>query len=459
MDSARTATTLLRQLSCALFLALVGAMVAVPGSAQQGTATGGDNPLPIDADMRGAIIDSITSVLNERYVFEDVAEEIEKHIRKKLRKHEYDEFTSIADFARALSEDVREVSHDKHLGVRYASPDMVERLMEEDEDPKIARQRELESMKSENFMFRKAELLDGNVGYLRLDAFVDAALSGPTATAAMNFLANCDALIIDLRQNGGGSPSLIQYMTAYFLDEPTHLNSFYTREGDSIEQYWSAPYVPGPKMTETDLYVLTSLRTFSGAEEFTYNLKNLERATIVGETTGGGAHPIDFKLFPSLNVGMTVPYARAVNPISGTNWEGVGVSPHIDVPSNQALDVAHLEALKKLRKTEQEKQDVSSLDWAIEGLEAKLNPVEVGLATLASYAGNYGPRKLTLEDGTLVYQRDEGPVMRAIPMAKKLFRFEEINYFRLEVITDDSGRPVKLIGHYEGGHTDESPRT
>ena len=161
---------------------------------------------------------------------------------------------------------------------------------------------ELAQLRRENFYFERVERLDGNVGYLDFRQFVDARLAGATAVAAMNFLSNCDAIIIDLRQNGGGEPSMIQLLTSYFFDEPKHINSFYVRYSDSIEQFWTQAYVPGKKMPDVPLYVLTSSYTFSGAEEFTYNLKNLKRATIIGETTGGGAHPVSDRYFPTLNV-------------------------------------------------------------------------------------------------------------------------------------------------------------
>ncbi len=434
-------------------------VLSVPGLVLGQAMRVREDPPPADNETMAAIIDSVAAALNKSYVFEDVALEMEKHVRKELRNGEYDEVGNLMDFTRALTEDLQDVSGDRHLTVRYTDPERMAMLRAEDDDHELERQNELEQLKHVNFMFRKLEILPGNVGYLKFDAFIDASYSGFTATAAMNFLAHTDAIIIDLRENGGGSPSIIQYMTAYFLDDVTHLNSFYYRDSDTIEQYWSAPYVPGPKMVDTDLYVLTSSYTFSGAEEFTYNLKNLERATIVGETTGGGAHPVKQKLFPSLNAEMRIPYARAVNPISGTNWEGTGVEPHVAVPKADALDTAYILALEKLREESEDEDEAAGLDWAIAGLKAKLEPFEVDEATLANYAGSYDPRKLWIEDGKLHYRRGDNPGIRAIPMAERLFRFEEIEYFRLEVVLDDSGNPVKLIGHYEGGRTDESPRT
>jgi len=438
--------------------ALVLALAVGAALPQTGAVPAAPESRPLDAELRAAIIDSVTHALNQDYVFRDTALAMEKSVRQKAGKGGYDGLGTVQDFAMALTEDLRAVSHDLHIGAVYLTDEDLRELAEGEEDPKVAYERELASWRKRNFQFRKAEIMDGNVGYLRLDNFLDTSLSGATATAAMNFLGNVDAIIFDVRYNGGGDPSLIQYITAYLMDEPTHLNSFYTRGGDSVQQYWSAPYVPGPKLTDADVYVLTSDRTFSGAEEFTYNLKNLKRATVVGDTTGGGAHPVTLVAFPSLNVGLRVPYARAVNPITGKNWERSGVIPDIAVPADEALDVAYLEALKTVRARSADPEQAASLTWAIQGLEAQRQPVEVKLETLERYAGSYGPRTLFVEDGRLFYQREGRPAAAAIPMTETLFRFAEYEYFRLEVVTDDRGDPVKLVGHYDDGHTDESPR-
>lgn len=432
---------------------------AAPGHAQLGVVAAAQEARPLDGELRAAIIDSITNALNEQYVFKDTAAAMEKHVRRQARKGVYDDLGTMHEFAAALTRDLTDISHDLHIGVRYLSDEDLSRFEAGKADPAIARQRVIEEQKKQNFLFRKAEILDGNVGYLRFDGFVDAGLAGATATAAMNFLGNVDAIIFDLRYNGGGEPSLIQYITAYLLEDSTHLNNFYTRGGDSTQQFWTAPYVAGPKLTAADVYVLTSENTFSGAEEFAYNLKNLERATIVGDTTGGGAHPVSAAVFRSLRILVRIPYARAVNPITGTNWEGVGVTPHIAVPADEALDVAYLEALKKIKERTTDAEDAAALSWAIDGLESERHPAAVDLSTLERYAGSYGPRELFVEDGKLLYQREGRPAATAIPMTETLFRFDEFDYFRLEVVLDDQGRPTKLVGHYSDGRTDESPRT
>ena len=140
---------------------------------------------------------------------------------------------------------------------------------------------------------------------------------------------------------------MIALISTYLFDEPTHLNDIWERKDNSTQQYWTLPYVPGKRLNDKPVYVLTSKLTFSGAEEFSYNLKNLKRATIVGETTGGGAHPVaGHRVDDHFMIG--VPFARAINPISKTNWEGTGVEPDVKVPAVEALTTAEKLAHEKL---------------------------------------------------------------------------------------------------------------
>jgi len=164
-----------------------------------------------------------------------------------------------------------------------------------------------------------------------------------------------DAIIFDLRDNGGGDPKMIAFISTYLFGEATHLNDLYNRKEDSTTQYWTMPYVPGKRLTGKPVFVLTSKRTFSGAEEFSYNLKNLKRATIIGETTGGGAHPVSgHRVDDHFMIG--VPFAKAVNPISKTNWEGTGVEPDVKVPADEALDVAKKMAAEQIRNEQMKKK-------------------------------------------------------------------------------------------------------
>jgi hypothetical protein len=303
-----------------------------------------DLDFKIDAATRTRVIDGAIAKLNEFYVFPEVAKKMEDSVRARQKRGEYDSVTDGDAFAEMLTENLQEVSCDKHLRVDFSPAPMPETPSGPDPEAVAQYRKQMERM---NCGFDKAEILPGNVGYLKFDMFADPEVCGPTAVAAMGFLANVDAIIIDLRENGGGDPKMIALVSSYLFSKPTHLNDLWERKSDATQQYWTLPYVPGKRLDDKPAYVLTSGRTFSGAEEFSYNLKNLKRATIVGETTGGGAHPVGgHRINEHFMIG--VPFARAINPISKTNWEGTGVEPDVKVPAAEALATAQKLALEKL---------------------------------------------------------------------------------------------------------------
>ena len=308
--------------------------------------TAADMNMKIDAATRARVIDGAIANLNEFYVFPETAKKMEEALRARLKKGDYDAVSGGDDFASLLTNHLQEVSHDKHLRVNF-SPAVLPKSQPGPNADAEARMRT--QLERNNCFFEKVERLASNIGYLKFNAFPNPATCGPTATSAMNFLGNVAALIIDLRENGGGDPKMVAYVSTYLFAEPTHLNDLYNRKEDSTTQYWTLPYVPGNRLAGKPVFLLTSKRTFSGAEEFSYNLKNLKRATIIGETTGGGAHPVSgHRIDDHFTIG--VPFARAVNPISKTNWEGTGVEPDVKVPAAEALDVAKKMAAEQIRK-------------------------------------------------------------------------------------------------------------
>jgi hypothetical protein len=412
----------------------------------------------LDKKTKAAIIDSVRFHFDKTYVFPDVAEKMGKALSKNLKKGEYDGLDDLDAFARKLTEDMVGISGDRHIWVLPASEEEIRIARQDeptDEDDTMQRLRDAYT----NFGFERVERLDNNIGYLKFNRFAPAEEAGDIAVAALNFLANSYAIIIDLRDNGGGYPSMIQLISSYFFEEPVHLNNFYIRETDTLHQFWTQAHVQGPRLADKPLYVLTSNRTFSGAEEFTYNMKNLKRGTIIGETTGGGAHPTSRIVIPDLAVKISVPFGRAINPITGTNWEGTGVEPDIQVPRDEALDTAIYEAVKKLHEEAEIPELKEHLAWSLDRLTALRKPFEVDEQTLKSYAGTYGPRKIVFEDGKLYYQREGNPRYPMVPMSGTMFCFDDIDFFRLEVVVGDDGVPTMLRGHYTGGQTDESKRT
>lgn len=421
--------------------------------------TAQDEMLPqIQEEEKIQVADSIAKFMADFYVFPEVGREMGDLILKNMQAGKYRDVTDYREFGMMISEDLRSVSKDKHIGVRY-NPEMIAmyKNAEADSNNKELEEYQRREAAYSNYNFKEIKILPGNVGYLKFNSFMDASEAGPTAIAAMNFLAHTDALIIDLRDNGGGSPSLIQLITSYFFQDTEHLNSFYIREGEQTHQFWTLPYVPGKKLLDTELFVLTSSYTFSGAEEFTYNLKNLKRATIVGETTGGGAHPVSMHIIND-NYGISIPFGRAINPITNTNWEGTGIEPHVATSKEEAFDHAYLLALEKLIKKTTDEERKQLITWAYDGLNAKQNPMTVPEKTLKTYTGTYGPRTITLENGQLYYQREDRDKMRMIPMTEDTFMFEEIDYFRLKVILVN-GKAMAVEGHYDNGRTDRDDRS
>ena len=329
----------------------------------------------IDAATRVQIIESISKRLNDMYVFPEIAKKMEASLRERLTKKEYDEITSSRTFAETLTKDLQAVSKDKHLRVRYSHEPMPVRQPRR-EPTAEERDEERREMNWMNHGFNKVERLRGNIGYLEFRGFFDPELGAETLAAAMNFLSSTDALIIDLRGNGGGSPEMVALVCSYlFGPEPVHLNDLYWREGNRTDEFWTRKEVAGKRYLNKDVYVLTSKRTFSGAEEFTYNLKNLKRATIIGETTGGGAHPGGgFRINDHFS--MFVPTGRAISPITKTNWEGTGVKPDIEVPADQALLVARLAAMKKSITTLTNPDFKAGVQEEIEKLEKELTELK-----------------------------------------------------------------------------------
>ncbi len=280
-------------------------------------------------------IEKICELLNRFYVFPEIAKEMEQHLNMQEKNGKFKDINEKGEFARTLTKELRSVQNDKHLHLYIGSnPDI-----QNNDDRNLKRLiRELNSEK-DNHGINKIEILEGNIGYIRLNSvmYSDDAMS--ILNAAMQFLSNTYSIIFDLRVNSGGDPMYMAYLFSYFFENPTHINSIYWKDRDRTDEFWTKKEVPGKKMTDIPLYVLISKKTFSGAEEFAYDLQSLKRATIVGEISAGGANPAATWVI-SNNLRISIPYGRAINPITGTNWEGTGVIPDIKVPADQALEVA-----------------------------------------------------------------------------------------------------------------------
>lgn len=324
--------------------------VAAPVASQPRTA--------VSSAERREMIDGLLRQLRSLYVFPDRAAKIDAAIRGRQRVGGYDGVASGEELAGLLTRHLQEVAHDKHLAVTYSAEALsgtnaaldgqvsTAGLIASSLEGTDAWKARIQRM---NYGFRDISILEGNIGYLNLVGFAPAQAAWDTTVAAMGLLTNTDALIIDLRDNMGGSPQTATMIATYLLAslyQPIHLNDICWGPQNTVEQYWTLPYVPGKMYAGKDVYLLTSARTFSTAEEFAYDLQALKRVTIVGERTAGGARVGTTRRLTD-HFSVFVPSGRSINPITKTNWEGSGVAPDLAVPAKSAFDVAYVSALKK----------------------------------------------------------------------------------------------------------------
>lgn len=404
------------------------------------------------------IVNKVCDFLVNNYVYPDVGEHVSKQIRDNHENGKYSKLTSTKEFAREFSADLDEISHDKHLRVVY-DPAWVKGLKEQSDDKDAYLTEDMiEQDRQKNFGFKEIRILDGNIGYLDLTIFYHPKYAGETAVAAMNFLSNCDAVIIDVRNNGGGWGYMVAFLGSYFVDneELVQWTSVYSRPEDKTYQSWSVPYVPGRIMSDVPLYILTSKSTFSAAEEFCYNLQQLKRATIVGENTRGGAHPVDAKVLNDYLV-LIMPEWRSIHPVTKTDWEGVGVKPDINVAADEALYVAHVQALEGLLARTQDEDTRRRHQWHIDGIKAKRSPATVDSSLLQTYAGQYGTYKITYENGNLNYERGGRAQHEMVAMTEDLFMIKDVDHVRVKFLIEN-GIVKGVLALYDDGTTSEYRR-
>lgn len=317
---------------------------------------------------RKELIQQLSKILLDNYVFPEQAKKMSELILDRSQQGHYQRTDDPQQLAKQLTSDLQSISQDRHLRVLYEPERISAAKQKRSPADSLKKQASyLQWLKETNYGFKEVEILPGNIGYLNITRFSEPELASTKADAMIELLKDTDAIIFDLRQNGGGTPQMVQWIISYFFDgEPFLLNSFYKREGNYIKQFWTLPHPTEKRLPKVKLYVLTSKRTFSAAEEFAYDLKHLKRAIIVGETTGGGAHP-GGRITASEKFNLWTPTARAINPITGSNWEGIGVQADIQTEAAAALKVAQLEVLRFLKA----EQGSSNYDQLIEQLEAQ----------------------------------------------------------------------------------------
>jgi hypothetical protein len=306
---------------------------------------------PLDAATRGAVVEQLAHELDTRYVDAARGAALARSLRERVRAHAYDAITSSAALEQRLNADLEADSHDKHLHVEY-SPDVFPITpADAKHDPEQAAF-ELAQMKRVNFGFDSVQRLPFNIGYFKLDLLMPPAETAARFAAAMTLLQDTRALVIDLRENHGGEPATVALLSSYLFDQRTHLNDIWHRAGNRTDEAWTSDKLDGPRFgTQREVIVLTSHETFSAGEDLAYALKNLHRATLVGETTGGGAHPGEMHRLGE-HFEAFIPDSRSVSPVTHGDWEGTGVAPDVAVPAGRALVEARKRLMQSFAATE-----------------------------------------------------------------------------------------------------------
>lgn len=414
-------------------------------------------PALVDGRTRRTVVENIIRELRDKYIAPEKNKDIEAYLRTRLKEGEYDKIDNPREFAATLTQHLRTAARDLHLFVTY-DPALESALLAAPPAPSVdlpelpPTAEQIEKNRRSNYDFRKLEIMRGNVGYLSLARFVDLNQSKDTAVAAMNFLANADAIIIDLRDNPGGFINLQVFLASYFYGvDPIELLSRYHREGNVTVREWTLRVVPGKRLPYTDLYILTSQRTGSAGEGFAFILQQRKRAKIVGEKTSGAGYGNKETPIGSGFV-FYVSTFRPFDPRSGRGWQEVGVSPDIVVPADRALSAAHFEAVKHLSRKPVDQNRKQELSWLAELLEFEASGAKhVNSSLLESYAGKYegGTIVVTLEQGQLFFLGVSGVKRKLLALSEDTFLIEDASVSaesqaRVRFVRDANGVVTKL---------------
>jgi hypothetical protein len=404
----------------------------------------------LTAEVKQAVIDNISDLLIDHYMDLEIAKIMVDLIKLKFKNGDYDNFTKFSSFGNALTQDLRGCSNDYHL-IIYYDPERSYELICMEKEEGFQDQYEDDwwsNTKFYNYGIPKVEYLQGNVGYINIQCFAPAPIAGDAFVTAMAFLSGSDALIIDLRECVGGDPFTVQFLESYLFDpkkRPKLLLTRYTRDEIPEQQEWTLPYVPGKRLSDIPVYILTSASTFSGGEDLAYSMKHHNRAIIVGEQTGGGAHGV---IFMGMSGGFVIvlPNSYALHPETKSNWEGSGVEPDIKTSYEDAFAEAHMLAVKDLIEKADNEEQKYKLNWSLARMKAQYFPYPATESLLKKYTGIFRGWIITYKEGFLyLSQKGSIGISKMLPISETLFTGDAEYNIRFELGDDGNARAITWL--------------
>jgi len=398
---------------------------------------------------QAAILQEVREKLERYFAFPEIGITLSETISEKFKNGYFPEEATPAEFLEGLNKILYEISRDSHLKLIY-DPAKAEEMSEGESDTSAA-DSEIKSERWRNFGFKELMILDGNIGYMNLSDFCSVTYAGEKAVTAMNYFSDCHSLIIDLRQNGGGSDDMVVFLASYFIDssQPVVFNISCSTIDSAYYVSMMPSYIPGKKLNHIPVYILTSRATASAAEAFLNIMKNYnENVVIVGRKTRGAENPVNHLVVCDEYI-LRIPSWRKIYSSLNTKWEGRGISPDLDVEESKALAIAHLEALEKLSENASDEEELFQYQWALDGVKGLNDPFPIATDVLESYAGSYSGRRIFYENGELFYGRNK---QRLIPVSEDHFLVESVDYFRITFLKED-GKVIAFERNFVYGYS------
>jgi tetratricopeptide (TPR) repeat protein len=407
----------------------------------------------LTSQTKQIITEKIGRLLEVNYIDKEVGKTCADYLSKQQENGHYEQISHPREFAKQLNEELFKINNDRHIRVQFIPPEGRDIELQ---NPDLFFLLRTYERKKENYGFREVKIFAGNIGYLDLRLFEPIELVREKALQAMHFLEDADALIIDLRKNSGGNPATVQFLCSWFFDQPVHLNTIHWRRGDYNEEFWTLDSIGLPKKPELPLLILTSSKTFSAAEEFAYTMQVQRRATLLGEITAGGANP-GYRFSINDQFSIFIPTGRSTNPVTGTNWEGVGVKPDIAVSQANVLDIA-LERALLTGRLYREKQDDQRVGNFME-LSNKLKEISASikksqsadsvsdLETILDYQMRKGMiNEWVVNNLAYRYMSDNNPQLALV-----LFKYNTTRFPSSANAWDSLGEVYDELGQWESG--------